>query len=252
MQNNANEGPLFTPQDTDSKDDLLEFVHNILPLFNESNIDRLLESYPVSTTPSSSGVQYATNGTTPDTALNVSTFATGTQQLANNLYAETLLVCPAYWMAEAFTGNDRKAYQYQYSVPGAQHGSDLPIYFGPPMENQGEDFNRAIMTMLGNFVVHGDPSISIDVARGSDPEANVEAATAWPVYSTEAPRLLNLNVTGGTPYSALSTIPGVENITQLREPGLRNDFQAVDAFEWEAERGRRCDFWRSVASLVLE
>ena len=252
MQSNANEGPLFTPQDTNSEDDYLEFVRNILPLFNESNIDRLLEFYPVSPTSAPSNVQYATNGTTSDTALNMSTFATGTQQVANNLHAETLFVCPAYWMAEAFTGNNRKAYQYQYSVPGAQHGADLPIYFGPPTEAQGEDFNRAVMTMLGNFVVHGDPSISIDVARGSDPEANVEAATAWPVYSTAAPRLLNLNITGGTPYSALSIIPEVNNITQLRDPGLRNDFQAVDAFEWEGERGRRCDFWRSVASSVPE
>ena len=230
----------------------MAFTRNTFPLFDDATIDKLLDSYPLSAIAASSKVQYATNGTTFDTALNVSSFATGAQQMANNLYAETTFVCPAYWMAEAFTDKGRKAYKYQYSVPGAQHGADVLAYFGPPYEPQGEDFARAVRTMLGNFVIRDDPSISAEVAQGGDPDANIEAAKAWPLFSTASPLELNLNNTGGTLYSADSTVPGLANITQTKDPGLKNDFQAVDAFKREGGRGKRCDFWRSVGSLVPE
>lgn len=45
---------------------------------------------------------------------------------------------------------------------------------------------------------------------------------------------------------------GEQNVTAFTEPGLRNDFTLVNAYEWEAGRGYRCDFWRSVGALVPE
>lgn len=60
--------------------------------------------------------------------------------------------------------------------------------------------------------------------------------------------MLNLNQTGGTPYVAASNA-GV-NVTQFTEPGLQNDFRAVDAFAWEGGRGKRCEFWRSIADRI--
>lgn len=41
------------------------------------------------------------------------------------------------------------------------------------------------------------------------------------------------------------------NVTERRGPGLRNDFQLVNAFTWEGGRGVRCGFW-SMGVLVPE
>jgi hypothetical protein len=99
--------------------------------------------------------------------LNESTYGTGQQQRAmvtpfftsfsylphlpslsltpkQNLYAESTFVCPSYWLAEAFSGNARKAYKYQYSVIGASHGQDLGAYTGVyPGPFLGPDFVKA-------------------------------------------------------------------------------------------------------------
>ncbi|KAL8686393.1 MAG: hypothetical protein Q9218_007134, partial [Villophora microphyllina] len=53
---------------------------------------------------------FATSGTMGPTALNESTFGSGQQQRAFNVYAETTFVCPSYWLAEAFTNSGRTAY----------------------------------------------------------------------------------------------------------------------------------------------
>lgn len=42
------------------------------------------------------------------------------------------------------------------------------------------------------------------------------------------------------------------NATEYEGSGLRNNFTLVNAYTWEAGRGYRCDFWRSVAALVPE
>jgi len=55
-------------------------------------------------------------------------------------------VCPSYWLAQAFTGNGRSAYKYQYSVLSALHGVDVESYFGPSAAWQGPDFNKAFMS----------------------------------------------------------------------------------------------------------
>ena len=39
-------------------------------------------------------------------------------------------------------------------------------------------------------------------------------------------------------------------VTQFSDPGLQNDFDAVNAYAWEDGTGKRCQFWSSVAERV--
>jgi hypothetical protein len=67
--------------------------------------------------------------------------------------------------------------------------------------------------------------------------------------------MANLNQTGGTPQSVdLFNTTGVldQNATEYVGPGQMNDITLVDAYEWEGGRGKRCDFWMSVAGIVPE
>lgn len=256
--NNANEGPAFTPQNIVTEADFIAFLRNTFPLFTEDDISRVLRYYPSSNASVMPGApDFATSGTTNPTALNESTFGNGQQQRADNVYAETTFVCPSYWVAEAFTNNGREAWKYQYSVIGAQHGADVTGYFGPPKPNQGPDFERAFMTIWGNFITQNNPSISASIAAGGNASMSSSTAPAnpitnWPVYTVANPYQINLNETGGQAYAAPSFSRNAPNITQFQNPGLKNDFQLVDAYAWEGGRGARCDFWRSVAAIVPE
>lgn len=224
--------------------------------------------------------KFATNGNSTPTALNESTYGTGQQQRADvstiflflrlpfsdklpqsivrvlkffqNVYAETTFVCPSYWLAEAFTNNKRVAYKYQYSVIGASHGTDLTSSFGPPTPNQGPDFDKAFMTIWGNFITQNNPSISSAIANGVNGTGNGLAATDFPAWNLRNPLQLNLNETGGQAYSSMSFDAQAPNITEFEEAGLMNDFSVVDAYSWEGGRGVRCDFWRSVGLIVPE
>jgi hypothetical protein len=171
--------------------------------------------------------------------------ASGQQQRANNIYAETTFVCPSYWLSEAYTGTNRRSYKYQYSIPAAQHGADVPGYFGPASPTQGPAFEAAFMSIWGNFVVNSNPSIAAHIAG----EGN-EVVTDWPVFNVWSPSMVNLNQTGGREVSQ-GVVQGV-NATVYVGPGLENRFEVVDAYQWEGGRGQRCDFWRSVAKIVPE
>ncbi|KAL8628171.1 hypothetical protein Q9189_006107 [Teloschistes chrysophthalmus] len=271
FKNNANEGPLFVPQGIETEDDFLAFLRLTFPLFTDDDIARVLLYYPSPSPNPSTNISipttpnYATTGTTPPTALNVSTFATGQQQRAYNLYAETTFVCPSYWLAEAFP----TAYKYQYSLPPAQHAVDVPAFFGPRLPNQSPEFVAAFMTIWGNFITRNNPSIpslpSFPISyppnspSSPNPTSNSNsnssaAANNWAPYTLHQPYMLNLNQSGGVTFSA-APYPGqsdIPNVTQLGEPGLRNEFSFVNAYTWEGGRGMRCDFWRSVGGIVPE
>ncbi|GAB7352186.1 hypothetical protein MBLNU459_g2664t2 [Dothideomycetes sp. NU459] len=257
--NNANEGPLFTPQNITTEDDLLSWLRLTFPLFQNDDIAKILLYYPSSNASvDPNAVDYATLGYAGPSALNESSFGTGQQQRADNIYAETTFVCPSYWMAEAFTDKGRSSYKYQYSVPAAQHGSDVQVYFGPRPMNVGPDFENAFMSIWGEFIVNNNPSISAVIANGNSlsnssitTNLTANAATNWPAFTIYAPYQLNLNETGGTEYSS-TLIPGINGTEQYEGPGRQNSFSLVNAYTWEAGRGYRCDFWRSVAPIVPE
>jgi carboxylesterase type B len=248
---------LFTPQDITTESDFLTFVHNTLPEFSDADVQKVLRYYPSSNLSTSANAEeFATNGVTGPSAINQSSLATGQQQRANNLYAELTFVCPSYWLAEAYTGSGRSSYKYQFSPLPATHGSDLSAYFGPlgGVPYLSADFQRAFMTIWGNFVTQSNPSVSSSIAAGSSSNttANTNAASRWPAFSIAEPYQLNLNQTGGVPEIGGIEILSPVNTTFFTGPGLMNNFTLVNAYTWEDGRGERCDFWRSVAALVPE
>ncbi|KAK5017971.1 Alpha/Beta hydrolase protein [Cryomyces antarcticus] len=251
--NNVNEGSPFTPQNITTEAELLAWLTLTFPLFTNDDIAKVLLYYPSSNASDDpTAVEYATLGYSGASALNESQVGTGQQQRADNIYAETTFVCPSYWMVEAYTDKGRSSYKYQYSVPVSTHGQDVTGYFGPATPNQGPDFELAFMTIWGNFITKNNPSISTAIANGasSNNTSATNAATNWPPFSIFAPYQINLNETGGVPFSVPSA--GGRNVTEFMNPGLRNDFSLVNAYTWEAGRGYRCDFWRSVAAIVPE
>lgn len=275
-QNNANEGPVyFVPTNIATEDDFLAYIRGLLPLFSEDDITQVLLHYPsTNASDSPNAPDFATAGDSGPTALNESTFASGQQHRANvclplpstylhhasiqsltqqqNLYAETTFVCSSYWLADAFTSNGRTARHYQYSVIGAEHGSDVSAYFGPPTPNQSPDFAIAFMAIWGNFITTGDPSIAASVANGADSPSTSSPVSDWPVWTVDGRSQLNMNETGGTAVveTSFGGVPQV--ITQFVQPGLVNSFEVVDADSWEGGRRARCDFWKSMGASVPE
>jgi hypothetical protein len=250
--NNADEGPSFTPQNITTEADLISWLELTFPLFTNNDIAKILLYYPSSnSSDSASAPLFATTGDSGPSALNQSDVDVGQQQRAANIYAETTFVCPSYWMVEAYSDKE-SSYKYQYSVGVAVHGTDVVGYFGPATANQGPDFARAFMTIWGNFITTNNPSIPNEIANGASSNMSSAAnpASSWPPFSVYAPYQINLNETVGT-TAVVTVAPGV-NFTEQVDPGLSNNFSLVNAYSWEAGRGMRCDFWRSMAALVPE
>ncbi|USP82825.1 carboxylesterase type B [Curvularia clavata] len=257
--NNAQEGDTFVPHNITTENDLVDWIRLVFPLFTQDDIAKLLYYYPSSNVSDSSDglTTFATDGRNEPTIVNVSQTATGQQQRVQAIYGESTFVCPSYWLAEAYNARGRTGYKYQYSVPLASHGADVAAYFGPPGPNLGPDFVLAFQRILGNFVATGNPSISASIASGSSSNATISDSGLdnWPVFALWNPLMVNLNQTGGTPLVqdlSKSQYPtGINrNVTVFIGPGLMNDISLVDGYSWEGGRGKRCDFWLSVADIT--
>ncbi|KAI9728737.1 MAG: hypothetical protein M1828_002843 [Chrysothrix sp. TS-e1954] len=248
-------GTGFTPQDITTEDDLISWLYSSFPLFSANDISKILLYYPstnASVVPKTP--EFSTLGNTGPTALNESEVGTGQQQRADNIRAEALIVCPSYWLAEAYSDKEA-SYKFQYSVPVATHGTDIQAYFGPAgLPDLPMTFQRAFIAIIGNFVTKNDPSIAPAIANagfnGTSSQRN--PASELPLYSIYNPQQLILNQTGGVPFSTGGelALEAPHNITEYRNPGLKNDFRLANAYTWEAGRGYRCDFWRSVGELL--
>lgn len=113
------------------------------------------------------------------------------------------------------------------------------------------------MTIYGDFIRKGDPSISSLIAYGD--HANTTRSKSnpisdWPRYTVDKPLQINLNETGGQEFSAL-TGGFLDKLVFAREhqgPGLRNDIRLVNAYDWEGGRGKRWEIWREMGALVPE
>ena len=124
--------------------------------------------------------------------------------------------------------------------------------FGPPTPNIGPDLAAAFKQIWGNFITTSNPSISNSIANGAASNStSTNPASNWPAFTNYGPYQINLNQTGGVPFSTV-VLGSTVNVTEDMEPGLMNDITLVNAFTWEAGRGYRCDFWRSVAAIVPE
>lgn len=170
-----------------------------------------------------------------------------------NLYAELTFVCPSYWMVEAYGGQGRTAYKYQYSALPATHGADVRAYFGPlgGVPSLGEDYQRAFVSkwpstnilkrvltieeIWGNFVIQQDSSISNEFTAGTslNGTAGTNAASMWPAFSIAEPYQLDLNQTGGVLSMGSQEVGSAINTTYLTGSTRRNDFTLVDAYTWE-------------------
>ncbi|KAK0756325.1 hypothetical protein N5P37_011240 [Trichoderma harzianum] len=247
--NNANEGPLFVPPSMSTIADITNWLHAEFPNLSDAQINSILAVNPNNAN-TTAGPLFETSGVTGLTAVNVSQDANGQQQRANNIYAEATFVCPSYWMASAYTSNGRRSWHYQFSVPFASHTTDMNAYFGPSTPNLSTDFILAFRRIWGNFITKGDPSITNAIANGassSNPNA-ANGASTWPAWTETSPKQLNLNETGGVPYS-FTTQWGVP-VTQFQQPGLRNAISVVPADTWEGGRGTRCNFYQTLASSI--
>ncbi|OBT88219.1 hypothetical protein VE02_02423 [Pseudogymnoascus sp. 03VT05] len=219
---NANEGALFVPPTIPTEADLVAWLHLEFPNVSNDDVTKILAAYPSSSGPvNPDDPKFATTGLGPATALNVSQVATGQQQRGNNIYAEATFVCPSYWLASAYTGNGRTAYKYQYSVPFRGHTDDLPAIFGPAQPNHSDSFVAAFRNIWGKFVTTSNPSISAALASGGQPTTSSapNPVIKFPAWTASSPQQINLNITGGTPYTTVTMFGAT--VTQFQEPGRK-------------------------------
>ncbi|PNP40645.1 inactive carboxylesterase 4 [Trichoderma gamsii] len=251
---NANEGvPLTNPYIT-TKSDFDAFISSTLTNLTTSDIFALNQLYGTATVqPGNNGTRFDTMGDSGPTANTVSGMATGIQQTAFNVAAESIFQCPSQWIAEAFSSK-RQAWKYQYSLDPAYHGADLGAYFvstnGPP--NPG--FQRSFHMIWGSFIINDSPVISVKdatagMANATVPiDANRPDQISWPQYSADDAIFINLNTTGGE--VSLVTVTDELSYYVRKGAGIVNTFRLANATSWEGGRGDRCRFWQSVAPRV--
>lgn len=161
---------------------------------SSTNLSAVAETYAIP--PVVPGPLFSTTGIGSPTALNQSDYGIGQQQRANNLYAETTFVCPAYWLATAYSTNcggadnyrnsgspyaankrskfaqkrtsnaseTKQAWKYQLSVPPSEHGFDLDAYVSATQEALGAGtmspaFRHAFQLIWGRFIVLNNPTL---------------------------------------------------------------------------------------------
>ncbi|KAJ4320509.1 hypothetical protein N0V94_003372 [Neodidymelliopsis sp. IMI 364377] len=250
--NMANEGVPLSPPTTHTLQDFRDYVNTTFPGFTQSEKTAIEKQYSYagdSQDVNPSAPLFATTGTGVPTAVNQSTFGTGQQQRVFDVFAEYAFVCNSYWAASAYP----KAWKYQFSVPPSYHGYDLQaLWSGTP--TPGASFKRAFRKIWGNFITTNTPLISIADAKGGVANSTVPAASGygsninWPAWDEKEPMLLNLNATGGVPTFVKATNDLFYNV--YSDPGVSNQISLANARNWEGGRGKRCDFWRSVAKDV--
>jgi len=230
-QSNGNEGRYFVPNNITTASRFLSFISLNWPLASSTALATIASVYDIDPLITASHPKYDTDGLHPPYATSVSGAAVSWQQAAYNLYGETTFVCPAYWLADAYTAKNKKAWRYQVSTPNAFHGVDIGFLTGDPVTATstsgpvGEEFRRGFQEVWGRFIVNGDPTLSV-VGAGAGSGVAAAAEGRWRAWG-EGPGggrdMLNLNVTQGT--------------------AGRADWSVVDALAWEGGRGKRCAFW---------
>jgi hypothetical protein len=170
-----------------------------------------------------------------------------------NIYAESVFVCPSYWLASAYTKAPQASYVFQYSVPFASHGADLAAALLTPGDNLSPDFLLAFRRSYGAFIQTGNPSIGAEIAAGAT-TGTVKAGSVWnwPAWSDVRGQSVaaNWNQTGGEPYQV--DFQGRANVTQYKGASLRNNITFFDPWTWEGGRLARCAWWEKIGAAVPE
>jgi carboxylesterase type B len=261
--NVANEAVSFVPQNISSENDLRSWLQLNYPSFMKDQVSSLLRYYPMNDDHALlvNNGRYSTDGTTGASALTTSAFATGYQQMANNIYAEATFVCPSYWLVDAFSSehsspdlDGRMGYKYQYSAAAAQHGADLDAIYGSSEDRGlGPDLSNAFRLSWANFIMHNNPSISIRYANGRAlgiGDTGGERLSKWPAWKKSGVReMVNWNQTGGEQFRTW-VVEGAPEVLLSRGKWLRNRLNVYDAVDWEGGRGERCELWRNLTSKL--
>lgn len=176
---NANEGYEFVHQNITSEANFTDFISYNYPLLSDTDLAAIMDvyaidsdwsvTYPLGLSGPLSGL-FDTDGIDAPYATEMSKAAAGWQQATDNLYAEVTIVCPAYWLAAAYSpainanAEGKKAWRYQFSPPNAFHVTDLGPLQQPPVYEVGssEDaaFRAAFQGIWGSMVVKGDPTLA--------------------------------------------------------------------------------------------
>lgn len=169
-------------------------------------------------------------------------------------------------MADAFSGTrGKRSWKYQYSVPISGHGADIePIFDDPQTQGTGLDevFRTAFQQTWGNFIVSGDPTLSLVQADAAG-QGNIAAASTgkwlpWGGRPT-GDSLLNINMTGGMPVVTQRSV-GMKTIsltsylpsTDGSYPALKASFNLASGWSWEGGRGKRCQLWVDLGQRAME
>lgn len=250
----ANEGVPLSPPTTRTLQDFRNYITTTFPDFSAYDKAALEKQYSYAGDTADvnpNATKFITSGTGTPTAVNVSEFGSGQQQRVFNVFAEYAFVCPSYWAAAAFP----QGWKYQFTAPPAYHGYDLQALWSGTA-TPGASFKHAFRKIWGNFITTNSPVISVEDAKGGVANSTVPPSDGygsagniqWPQWDDKKPVLLNLNTTGGV----ATFIPATENLkyTLYSDPGVSNVINLADASAWEGGRGKRCDYWKSVAAKV--
>lgn len=240
--NNAAEGYDFVPANINSEGDFTSYLKDFIPLLSPTDLATVAAKYAIAPVVLDAP-KYSTQGDEGPSALNQSFFATGQQQRADNIYAETVFVCPSYWLASAFSRSTGQAWKYQFSVPGSQHSLDLNAYYqdgfltgGGPMS---QSFRLGMQKIWGGFIINNDPTLPADAVAAlstntdGTPTGDLLSAaesSSWLPWDETSHAMLDLNATA------------IEGLA---------DYRMVDGYNWESERGARCDFWAANGALLF-
>ncbi|KAF7351809.1 COesterase domain-containing protein [Mycena venus] len=142
----------------------------------------------------------------------------GTDQFqVNAVYGESILICPTYYLLNAFRG---RAFKGEFAIPPALHSMDLAYYFpsrsAPPFNNAA--FINAFAQSFTSFIINLDPNIKVDTTTIT-PHWN-----KFDIGDTEM--LFNQTAVDGLPV-----VQPIETSLDLLE---------------------RCLFWNSVGSLTAQ
>ncbi|KAF2825079.1 alpha/beta-hydrolase [Ophiobolus disseminans] len=231
--NVAEESFVFVPQNIESEECLRTWIRRVFPLFDDQDVSALLLQYPHQDS-SGKRARHATSGTSSPSALGTSATASGYQQLANLVYAESTFVCPSYWLAQAYNTEGKRGFKKQFSVPIALHGYDGVALFGNTrLSIHGDELVSALQSAIGRYVRTGDPG--------------------WLPYTSPEYPMFNVNQTGGREVPVESTLdPSLNTLGASWSigPDLHVDFSIVNGYTWEGGRGARCEFWKQIAAKV--
>jgi hypothetical protein len=199
-------------------EDLKTWLAHEFPSFTDADVQKVLNTYPSSDNPvDPTAPKFATNGLTGPTVLDVSHVATGQQQRANNILGEALFVCLATGSTQPTLLNKppistNTAFVSQHTSTTCQPTLALRHPTNPP------PCHSLSAQVWGNFIKIQHPAVPND-----------DVLKNWPRWDGSVDtKMANLNETGGVPYQAITRFGAV--VTQFANPGLRNDFKFVDAY----------------------